>query len=517
VIPGKSYTPELILSIAWRRKWLIAIPAVLVATMGFGIAHLLPDRYRAEAAILVVPQRVPENFVRPTVTTRVDERLRSINQQVRTRSRLERIILDFNLYPERRQTDIMQDIVEDMNRNIHVDIVQGDIFRVGFSAENPRTAKDVTDSLVSFFIDASLKDRAVQAEGTSTFLETELDAAGRKLREVEDKIADYKRRHDGELPTQAEANYQGLQGTEFRLQTVNTTIERLRDERARLQRHLADLTAAADSAAAAPLPVVPEATGPRTKAGELAAKRVELAQLRLKYERGWPSLDRLEEEVAQLEKEAELEAASATPLGMPPAPAVNPILASRLKQIDDTRTDIASTETQINRLLEEQKSLTAQSREYERRIQAAPIRDTELAALMRDLPTLRGHYDSLSAKRIDSQVSANVERQQIGEQFRIFEPARVPERPFSPNRGRLYLMSMALAILVGLGTAGVFEYLDRGLRSEDDVRLALALPVLATIPVIGPAQKASFRRRIVGSAVALALTVGLGATWLVLR
>jgi capsular polysaccharide biosynthesis protein len=110
-----------------------------------------------------------------------------------------------------------------------------------------------------------------------------------------------------------------------------------------------------------------------------------------------------------------------------------------------------------------------------------------------------------------------VERQQIGEQFRIFEPARVPERPFSPNRGRLYLMSMALAILVGLGTAGVFEYLDRGLRSEDDVRLALALPVLATIPVIGPAQKASFRRRIVGSAVALALTVGLGATWLVLR
>ena len=107
MIPGKQYTPELVLAIAWRRKWLIAIPFVLIASVAIAVVYTLPDRYRSETAILVVPQRVPENYVRSTVTTRIEDRLRSINQQVRSRTKLERLIEDFNLYPERRKKDIM--------------------------------------------------------------------------------------------------------------------------------------------------------------------------------------------------------------------------------------------------------------------------------------------------------------------------------------------------------------------------------------------------------------------------
>ena len=137
VIPGKRYTPELVLSIAWRRKWLIVIPTVLVAVLGCAITYFLPDLYRSEAAILVVPPRVSENYVRSNVTTKIEDRLRSINQQVRSRTKLERIIEDLNLYPERRKTDIMQDIVDDMSKAIDVDIVQGDVFKSRVHVRQP--------------------------------------------------------------------------------------------------------------------------------------------------------------------------------------------------------------------------------------------------------------------------------------------------------------------------------------------------------------------------------------------
>lgn len=519
MIPGKNYTPELILSIAWRRKWLIVIPAIVVAVMGVVITRLLPDKYKSEATILVVPQRVPENYVRPAITTRIEERLRSINQQVRSRARLERIIEDENLYVDRRKTDIMQDIVDDMSKDIKVDIVQGDVFRVAFTSDNPRTAKSVADRLTSFFIDESLKDRTVLAENTSTFLETEVAAADRKLKEVEEQVSAFKRQHDGELPTQAEANRLGLQAAQGGLNNAINTIDRLQDEKARLQRLLGQLQEAADAAAAAPPPVVVDNGGPRTKAQELAAARADVARLQKDGKKaGHPDLDKAMRKIPGLEREAAEEAAAATPLGAVPAAAAgNPALAQRLRDIADARRDLDNTNKQIEKNQEFQREFTRQIAEYQRRLAVAPIRDNELTQLTRDLPTLKGHYESLSSKRIDSQVSANVERQQIGEQFRILDPARLPEKPSSPNREQLYVLSAVLALLVGLGVAGGAEYLDRGLRSEDDVRLALALPVLATIPVIGEQPKGSFRRRLMGSAAVLLVAVVATASWLVSR
>src|SRR5258705_13670864 len=100
MIPGKTYTPEDFLWMAWRRKWLIVIPFVLVSCVAAIWSHFLPNRYRSETVILVVPQRVPESYVRSIVTTGIEDRLRSISPQILGRTRLERIIQDLNLYVE---------------------------------------------------------------------------------------------------------------------------------------------------------------------------------------------------------------------------------------------------------------------------------------------------------------------------------------------------------------------------------------------------------------------------------
>jgi uncharacterized protein involved in exopolysaccharide biosynthesis len=70
VLPGKTYTPDDFARIAWRRKWTILIPFLVIAIGTAVVAHYLPDQYRSETVILVVPQQVPESYVRSTIATR---------------------------------------------------------------------------------------------------------------------------------------------------------------------------------------------------------------------------------------------------------------------------------------------------------------------------------------------------------------------------------------------------------------------------------------------------------------
>src|SRR5437016_4429271 len=104
-------------AIAWRRKWMIVIPWILVTFGTVGVSRVLPDVYRADTLIQIVPQRLPESYVKTTVTTRVEDRLQALRQEVLNRTTLERLIDDFKLYPRERRTWIMEDVVEKMRND----------------------------------------------------------------------------------------------------------------------------------------------------------------------------------------------------------------------------------------------------------------------------------------------------------------------------------------------------------------------------------------------------------------
>src|SRR5256885_8941831 len=112
MIPGKKYSPEEFLQIAWDRKWFIVIPFLLASIAAVVVGRMLPNQFRSESLIQIIPQRVPESYVRSTVTSRIEDRLQALRQQVLNRTRLERIIEDFKLFSEQRKTRLMEDLVE---------------------------------------------------------------------------------------------------------------------------------------------------------------------------------------------------------------------------------------------------------------------------------------------------------------------------------------------------------------------------------------------------------------------
>jgi polysaccharide chain length determinant protein (PEP-CTERM system associated) len=508
MLPGKKYTPEDILLILRRRYWMVLIPLAVISATSVAVARRLPNWYRSEALVLVVPQRVPENYVKSAINSRIEDRLQAISQQILSRTRLERVIQDFDLYREERRSGIMEDIVEKMRtREVQIQVVKGDAFTVSYIGRDPRTVMLVTDRLASLFIEENLKDREQLADGTNDFLETQLEDARRRLIEQEKKLEVYRRQHAGELPSQLDSNLQAIQNTQMQVQAVVESLNRDRDRRLVLERQLSEVPdAPVDSGAG-------RAAGDSAVAGspaqQLEAARAQLKSMEMRLKPEHPDIGIMKRRVRDLEQAAEA-VALATPVTEGPSRAE----LARQQRIDSLKQEIAHIDRSIAQKTEEERRLRSISSSYQGRVDAAPARETELVELTRDYTGLQGMYSSLLQKKEDSKLAANLERRQIGEQFKMLDPARMPERPFSPNRQLYYLGGLAAGLTIGLGLIALLEYRDRSFRSDQDVTRILALPVLAVVPAMqsDDEKQRTFRRRVAanvafGSTVAVCLAV----------
>src|SRR5262249_20671761 len=112
MLPGKKYTSDDYLRIVKRRWWIALLMLGLGTAAAFGVSKRLPNRYRSETLIIMVPQGVPDAYVKAAVTDKIEDRLNQLNDQILSRSRLEKIISDLDLYGSLRSARVpMEDVV----------------------------------------------------------------------------------------------------------------------------------------------------------------------------------------------------------------------------------------------------------------------------------------------------------------------------------------------------------------------------------------------------------------------
>jgi len=518
VIPGKPIEPQDILNV-FRRWPAILIPFAVITALSAIIVTVLPNKYRSETLIMVVPQRVPEEYVRSTVTTRIEDRLRSINQQITSRTRLEPVIKEFNLYPDLVRTGLMEDVVDQMRKDIKTEIIRSDAFRISYLSDNPMTAMKVCERLASMYIDESLRDREVLADSTNQFLDSQLAAAKDRLVEHEKKLEAYKMRFSGQLPGQVQSNLQVMQNSQMQIQALLDSLNRDRDRRLVLQSQLADANATNAGVGIEPA----DAAALPPAAAELAKNRKLLEDMRLRLRDTHPDIIRQQRVVADLELKAASEAASiaATPPDRRPRRATDPVEVARQARVDQMKVELESLTREIATKEGEEARLRSVISEYQGRVESAPARESDLTELMRDYETLQNSYTSLLRKKEEAQVSANLERHQIGEQFKVLDPARLPEKPYSPNRILFYGAGAGFGLTIGLLLAGFLEYRDTSIKTDADVVATLMLPVLAMIPeLITPetellAEKK--QRRTLTTALASVAALVIVIVWAILR
>jgi hypothetical protein len=220
---------------------------------------------------------------------------------------------------------------------------------------------------------------------------------------------------------------------------------------------------------------VPGAPGVPTPPDSLSSMRALLAQLKTRYTDQHPDVRALQSRIDALEKAA----ASAEP-GAPP---VDPGALAAQRRLSEAKAEV---ERMKARLADVDRRIAA----FQARVEAAPRREQEVLGLMRDYQKLSENYSVLLSKKLDAEMAARLEQQQKGQQFRILDPAYLPERPSFPNRGLFALAGALVGILLGVGLAVVIDVLDPTMRDAGSVAAAFSFPVLAVIPYVKPREQA---------------------------
>jgi polysaccharide chain length determinant protein (PEP-CTERM system associated) len=498
---------EQILRLIIRKRWFLLIPFCLSLLAGIVYSIIVPRIYTAETLILVEPQRVPDDYIRSVVAGDVESRVSTIQQQILSRTNLSRIIEEFNLFntPEERKL-YLEEKIASLRRRISVEVTRSkrrsdaDSFSISFKDQNPEIAMKVTNAIATSFIDENLKVREEQAVGTSNFLGGELESVRARLEVLEEQLKNFRKKNMGELPEQLESNLRILDRLQEQLSERQLN---LREEKSNLQAVQAEIfTLTSDGSSGSISALKTEMLN------EIAAHRETLKSLQGKYTGEHPDVLRLKQLIA--DKEREYATLSESSDNVVPT-AVNPALVNKL---DELRLRERSARQAVETLNGEIKDLQRQMTDYETRVENTPKREQELLSLKRDYENMQALYNSLLNRRLEAELAANMERKQKGEQFRIVDPASLPQKPSDPDMKKIFILFVLAGLGIGGGLIFVQQTTDNSLTSLEETESISQLKVIATIPpIFNQRDKWVNKWNWRGTYACLAVSIGLLGTF----
>lgn len=480
--------------IVLRRKWLAL--AMCFACLGGGgiLCVVWPESYRSSTLILVESQKIPEDYVKALIGPSVEERLSSLQQQVMSRTLLNQVIREFDLYPDAVRRSGNEVVIERLRKDIRVvtNMTRAqrgsiDAFEISFAHQNPQIAMNVTSKLASQFIDENLRSREQRVEGASEFIEQELVMAQERLEAQERSISLFKTKYMGELPEQIQANLSALDRLSLQHGATIDALHKAADRLAVVEKSFKEYEALGPATPA----IVQGSGGTAVRdPASLRLKELEktLITLKSEYKDNYPDIIALKQEIQALKPQI------GSPTVSKETRPIDTYLRELVRQREESKLEIVSLKERLLRIKD-------QIKEYETRVEKAPAREQELMILNRDYGNLKENYRSLLDKKLNARLSGNLEKRQKGEQFRILDPANLPQKPETPNL--IKIMSLALVAGCGLGVGGVIalESYRPVFRRSDEIEKLLKLRVLASIPNFGSVADRT-RKLLSGNAIA---------------
>ncbi len=510
-IPQMQIKPDQIIDIIIRGKWFIIIPLCISLTIGLYITLTSTRTYQASTLILVQPQRVPTSYVRSVVSSTISQRINTISQQILSRTNIEKIIDEFGLY-ENADNMYLEDKVAAMRKRIQVKIDHArggaEAFSIVFKGSDPEKVMRIANTLASYFMDENLKVREAQAMGTSNFLDSQLKQLRKDLRSREKKLALYRAKYLGGLPDELESNLRALDRLQAQLADKHAALRDARNSLATLQAQIAQSKAMNSQALNDQFGGFDLEGGQGTAESEdqnkLSMAKQQYSNLLLKYTDKYPDVVKLKKTIEKLEKKIEQdkktaektakEKKTASENGHDNNPDNNGIQDTSPDDGTGGMVDFAAMqqEEQVKQIKNEIKTIKSdiskiknKMKIFQQRVEDTPKRELELQSLKRDYGNIQKEFSSLLSRKLEAEISVNMEKKQKGEHFMILDHARLPEKPISPNVKLLFLLSIVAGLGIGGGALFLREMIGMSIiRREDQIEKNLNLTILASIPVL---------------------------------
>ncbi len=458
-----------IIAIIKHRKWDFIITAVCVFIIAAIIALVWPPTYRSTATMLIESQGIPTDYVRSTVTAFAEPRLQAINQRITSSTTLMEIVKRFNLYADERKKMGTEQIVDDMRKkHIKLETISANVidpqtrrpgsatiaFTISFEGKRPDVVLQVANMLSSLYLEENLKIGKRQTENASKFIEDEAKTIKDNLVELDGKIAAFKGRNLNSLPELSQFNVQSVD-------RVDSDIDRLRDQLRTLKEKEVSLQTQMVS--------VPKDTSNPDRE-RLKQLRAMIVNLRTRYSESYPDVIKTKQEIAELERRLDLSVNDDSLAGAPD----NPAYIALSSQLSGTRSDIESIKRQIN-------DYQSKKDGYRRRIESGPKVEEEYKVLLLERNNLQLKYDDLMKKLMEAKVAQGLEEGQMGERFTLIDPARLPEKPVSPNRPVILVFGLMLSLGAGIAVVGIREFFDQSAHTVRDLARATQMQVFTGI------------------------------------
>lgn len=542
-----------------RRPLLLVVGAVLLVTVL--VALFWPPRYTATGTILIEQQELPSELVRSTVSSYASQRVQVISQRVMTTENLMGIIQRYGLYVDLRKSSPREEVIKEMRQDTKLEMISADVidprdghptkatiaFSIGYTSPSAELAAKVANELVSLYLQQNIESREQSSRDAAVFLSGESERLDKEIRGLRAKIADFKEKHEDELPELSQFNEQKATHAEEEIRDTDSQIRSLEQQVTYLDAQLAVINPTAQvytstgervqspedrlkyvrseyaRALAMYSPDHPdvkrlkrEMDGLETAAAadahtasaeanddhrQLEEARTELASARQRYSIDHPDVVRLERLVASLEARVSSEptaaAAPATPASAAPGvPGTRaPSSTADNPPYIEIQAQRESAVNQINALRKKRDELEGELTGLERHLAHTPVVERDYDAMLRDLDSAQIDFRLVRQKQNDAETAQNLETERKGERFTLIEPPFPPEKPASPNRPLILIFGLMFALASGFGTAAMLESTDPSVRSRQDLQDLLSAAPLATIPHIFTAADRARARR----------------------
>jgi polysaccharide chain length determinant protein (PEP-CTERM system associated) len=479
-----------------RRRWVVILLFTIIGgPLAYGVSRLLPSKYVSQTLVLVDPQSVPTDLVRSLDTTNISQQLASMQQEILSRTRLEPIIRQYGLYASDIDRTSMDVLVGRLQGSIEVTPVQPMVqsqsptlpgFFVKVTLDKARPAQQVCAAITSMFIEESLSLRQQHYQDTTSFLSQQLEESKRQLDEQEAKVAAFESRYSGSLPDEEHTNLNLLTGLTSQLDSATQALARAQQDKSFTESLLTQQLAAWQEAQTG--------RNPDTLDQQLVALQTQLAGLEARYTDDYPDVIKTKNDIVVLRKKiAENDGPKSAPDSTKPArSSVEPT------QITQLRAQIHSYEQAIAEKSKEQEQIKQEIKLYEGRVQATPVVEEQYKQLTRGYQTALESYSELQKNQGEAARATDLGRQSEAEQFRVLDPANLPDRPSYPNRLAFGAYGSAGGLGLGLVLAFLLEMRDTSMRTERDIEFVLRLPVLAMVPEIAPLSGKSVKNAVTG-------------------
>jgi polysaccharide chain length determinant protein (PEP-CTERM system associated) len=469
-----KFSPLDYVSVVRRRKWWLITPIALSIVAGWLLVKYLPKEYRSMATLGVTAPTVSPTIVGQPTLFDNQERLRALQQQLKSEQILARVVQDEHLATGKDIPKAVDDLRSDIDIKVPDPVANTneirrlDTFVLSVADSEPARAQRVANRLATVFVAENSKIRTERAEDTTAFISMQLAASQERINELESRLRKAKEAYMGQLPEQTGANLATIGGLR---QQISTDATQIRTERDRLTVIDRQIEAIDKNSVDEPIPGRSDSgLSPEVRVASLER---DLATARTMYTEKHPEVQRLEEELASAKKEA---------VAAQQRPAADRL--ARLQRNPAYLQLMADREVSRNRVRDlEKDSADAQATiaRYQARVEAAPMVEQQLETIERDYNLEKQQYAELSGKQRAAAMNANVERNRGGERFEVLESANYPAAPLKPIPLRVWLGSILGGIILGAGLTLLREYVDGAVHDERELRDEFELPILGSI------------------------------------